>query len=271
MPITTPPDSLGAYGDDASHFQHILEHLFLPVITETGFQPIPPNAVGSDVIHAHIISNLNSSDLVLCDMSTLNPNVFFELGIRTALNKPACLIKDEVTRYVPFDASIVNYHTYSSQLLPWNIQEQKQQLKNHIEKTFSLERADNALWHYFAISHAAHLATANTGEDARFEYWNRKIEQLEYAARRIEQASMQNEDARRDAQGRPAHPTPPSVIPDMLRVLRERGVTDDVLADQLGIRQEILEGLRAGEVVPSPALDWKIRAIVSGPSGKTEQ
>jgi hypothetical protein len=57
----------------------------------------------------------------------------------------------------------------------------------------------------------------------------------------------------------------------MLRVLRERGVTDDVLADQLGIRQEILEGLRAGEVVPSPALDWKIRAIVSGPSGKTEQ
>ena len=57
---------------------------------------MPPTASGSDLIHAKIIKNLETADLVLCDMSALNPNVFFEFGMRTALNKPA--LDDATTR-----------------------------------------------------------------------------------------------------------------------------------------------------------------------------
>lgn len=40
---------------------------------------------------------VEEADMVLCDMSRLNANVFFELGIRTALDRPAALVKDDQT------------------------------------------------------------------------------------------------------------------------------------------------------------------------------
>jgi hypothetical protein len=270
MPISTPSELFATYGSDVSHFNHVLEHLFLPAVQESGLQAVPPSAVGSDAIHAHIISNLNTADLVLCDISTLNPNVFFELGIRTALNKPVCLVKDDITHSVPFDASIVNYHTYSWQLLPWNIDEQKCRLKEHLANTLSAEHPDNPLWHYFAISHAAHLTTTKSPEDARFEYFDRRMEQFEHAAKRIEQASLQNArrteqgaiEGRRDAQQWYSSGLPSHGIAEMLRAqLAKEGATQDALAELLGVSSEILEGLCSGEVVPSPALDSKIRLI----------
>jgi hypothetical protein len=266
MPISTPSDLFATYGSDPSHFNHVLEHLLLPAVQESGLQAVPPSAVGSDAIHAHIISNLNTADLVLCDISTLNPNVFFELGIRTALNKPVCLVKDDITHSVPFDASIVNYHTYSWQLLPWNIDDQRRQLKEHIAHTLSAELPDNPLWHYFSISHAAHLSTTKSPEDARFEYIDRRIEQIEHAAKRIEQASLQNvrrtEQGSTDAQHWYSSGPPSHGIAEMIRAqLAKEGATQDALAELLGVSPEILEGLCSGEVVPSPALDSKIRQI----------
>lgn len=58
-------------------------------------------------------------------MSLLNPNVFFELGIRTALNKPVCMVTDERTKKIPFDTNIISYHTYNSKLEPWNLENEK--------------------------------------------------------------------------------------------------------------------------------------------------
>jgi hypothetical protein len=49
---------------------------------------------GTDVIHAQIIRNLEEMPHVVCDISSLNPNVMLELGIRTALNKPVIIVRD---------------------------------------------------------------------------------------------------------------------------------------------------------------------------------
>ena len=80
MPITTPEATVPRYGGDADHFEHVLDHLFVPAVERAGYEPIPPIAEGSDLIHARIITNLDEADLVLCDMSCLNPNVFLSLG-----------------------------------------------------------------------------------------------------------------------------------------------------------------------------------------------
>ena len=82
MPITTPNAGLPDYQNDKDHFSHVLEYLLVPSIEKAGLEAIRPLATGGDVIHGVIIQNLESTDLVLCDMSTLNANVFFELGIR---------------------------------------------------------------------------------------------------------------------------------------------------------------------------------------------
>ena len=132
MPVSTPPEFVSDYKDDSEHFLHVMEHLFIPAIKEAGFEPIRPITQGSDIIHGHIISSLESSDLVLCDMSTKNPNVFFELGIRTALNKPICLVKDPFLKKVPFDTAPINYHEYSPDFRKWI-------LEGEIERLASVE------------------------------------------------------------------------------------------------------------------------------------
>ncbi|MFC1984259.1 hypothetical protein ACFLVO_04550, partial [Chloroflexota bacterium] len=94
---------------------------FIPAVEKAGYTPVPPQAKGADLIHAEIIKNLESANIVLCDMSSLSANVFFELGIRTALNKPVCIVKDELTPKVPFDTAILNYYEYKCALDPWEL------------------------------------------------------------------------------------------------------------------------------------------------------
>ncbi|MCX5998275.1 MAG: hypothetical protein NTU41_01430, partial [Chloroflexi bacterium] len=86
MPVSTPDSLVDKYSGDTDHFRHVLGHLFVPAIKAADLTPILPIAQGSDVIHAEIIKSLETAEFVLCDMSSLNPNVFFELGMRTAVN-----------------------------------------------------------------------------------------------------------------------------------------------------------------------------------------
>jgi hypothetical protein len=154
MPISTSDELIEEYGE-AEHFKHVLEHLFIPSVEACGLQPIPPIVAGSDVIHGEIVRNLSSANLVLCDMSQLNPNVFFEFGIRTALNKPVALVIDNKTKKIPFDTGIINYHLYDSDLRPWKIEDERLRLSKHIAKTLESDPDKNALWKYFGITQTA--------------------------------------------------------------------------------------------------------------------
>lgn len=168
MPITTPVSSVATYGGDVDHFKHVLNHLFVPAIMKVDLDPIPPVAAGADIIQAKIIKNIEEADLVLCDMSTLNPNVFFELGIRTAVDKPVCMVKDDVTETVPFDTSIVNYHTYDSSLAAWLLENQVKTLANHLKQV--LKAGDgNPLWRYFGLSTRAKFSDKGTGLEAKVD------------------------------------------------------------------------------------------------------
>jgi nucleoside 2-deoxyribosyltransferase len=156
MPIITPRDLISYYKDDVQHFLHIMSLLFLPAITKAGFVPISPISQDSETIHSEILSVIESADLVLCDISIHNPNVFFELGIRTALNKPVCLVKDDITENVPFDTHI-NCHTYLSNFSAWTIEKEIERLASYIMDSFSISNNSNSLWKYFDFkSYATH-------------------------------------------------------------------------------------------------------------------
>lgn len=176
MPISTPDAT--KYSNDSDHFLHVLEHLFIPAITAAGLTPIRPIAEGADVIQAAIIKNIEEADLVLCDISSLNANVFFELGIRTALNKPACLVRDDVTKNIPFDTTIINHHTYNSLLRPWTLEAEVEKLTKHISKTIERSKADNSMWKYFGLSTRAELPHGTTSTDERIELLSMQIEGL---------------------------------------------------------------------------------------------
>ncbi len=54
-----------------------------------------------DII-SHIIENLVMSDIVIADLSGKNPNVFYELGVRHAVNNKTILIAEDLND-IPFD------------------------------------------------------------------------------------------------------------------------------------------------------------------------
>jgi hypothetical protein len=151
MPMTTPVDAVERYGGDPDHFAHFLDHLFLPAIKRAGFQPKKPAAEGADLVHAEIVRNLEMADLVLCDCSALNANVFFELGIRTALGRAVCMVKDDRTR-LPSDLSTINCHSYASMLQYYDLEEEIARLARHIKVVARDGPDHNALWAYFGLT-----------------------------------------------------------------------------------------------------------------------
>jgi hypothetical protein len=148
-PITTAPERAAVYLNDVGHCEHVIDHLLAPAVEKAGFEPIKPKAKGANLIHADIVANLQTASLILCDMSGLNPNVFFELGIRTAMNKPICLAIDDATSDPPFDLESINHHKYVSDLRPWVLPGEINKLAAHIEE--SARAKENALWKYFSL------------------------------------------------------------------------------------------------------------------------
>ena len=49
-----------------------------------------------------MLSNLNSADVVIADLTDRNPNVFYELGVRHSLRNGAILITQNISD-IPFD------------------------------------------------------------------------------------------------------------------------------------------------------------------------
>lgn len=164
MPLTTPDLMVPIYSGGAKHFLLMLEHLFTPAVKDAGFNPVPPVFTGSELIHAGIVQNLEKAAMVLCDMSTLNANVFFELGIRTSLNKPVCMVKDEKTPNVPFDNSPIVYHTYDSSMSCWVKDDEVKKLSKHIKESVAGD-GQNQLWKYYSLSARAQLEKGKPGEN----------------------------------------------------------------------------------------------------------
>ena len=210
-----------------------------------GFTPVTPVAEGADMIHARIIKNLETADLVLCDMTSLNPNVFFELGIRTALNKPACLVRDDLTRRIPFDLSVVNYHTYSSKLRPWDIDEQIRQLSDHIKKTVETHDNQNSLWRLFGLSTRASAPKGDGGEADKLEF-----------------LAMQFEALRKSVTQQHAQPVEDVDFANWVRQKRgEIGISQTQLAALVGVSQPYISQIERG-LVESDWLKTEITRVI---------
>jgi hypothetical protein len=175
MPVTVPEVVKDWYRDGYEHFKHVLECLLIPAVEKAGFKAIPPLARGSDLIHAEIIKQLETTELVLCDMSALNPNVFFEFGIRTSLNKPVCVVKDDLTKHIPFDTGIINYHEYLSALEPWDLAKEINVLSEHIKTSYERSEGKNTLWKYFGLKAEAAAYEIKPGSDNKLDLINLQL------------------------------------------------------------------------------------------------
>ena len=177
MPISTP-EPWAKQLNDTEHFYHVLEYLFKPALTKGGYDAVSPISTGSELIHAEIIRNLEECDLVLCDISALNPNVFFELGIRTSLNKPVVMVKDNLTPSIPFDTGSINTHTYNANLQAWSINAEIAKLAEHISTSEEKSQGSNPLWRYFGLKQLAEPARIDNPEEAKLDLLMTEVSEL---------------------------------------------------------------------------------------------
>lgn len=66
----------------------------------------------NDKIDTAVLNHLSDSELVIADLTDCNPNVFYELGYRSALNKPVIQLALDGTK-IPFDISTVRTIFYT--------------------------------------------------------------------------------------------------------------------------------------------------------------
>ncbi len=104
-------------GYPAGHFTKIYEQIFIPAIEDAGYKPdrVDEDNICDSIIFK-IFDRIQNCDMALCDLSSRNPNVLYELGLRQAYDKPVVLVQDEKTERI-FDVSGINTIPYNSDRL----------------------------------------------------------------------------------------------------------------------------------------------------------
>ncbi|TOC19180.1 hypothetical protein CGJ90_22880, partial [Vibrio parahaemolyticus] len=110
MPISNQP------GYESNHFTLVYEDIIRPAIEAAGMRPVRADeTVNTNLIQLDILRKVIESDIAICDMSSKNPNVFYELGVRQAFDKPTVLMIDDATS-APFDVSSLRYVDYKKNM-----------------------------------------------------------------------------------------------------------------------------------------------------------
>jgi len=110
MPIADHPDY------EPGHFNRVYQYLIKPACIKAGYEPIrADDNKASNMIMFDILKKIVECDMAICDLSSRNANVFYELGLRQAFNKKTILITDNLLP-TPFDISAFRYVSYSHTL-----------------------------------------------------------------------------------------------------------------------------------------------------------
>jgi hypothetical protein len=84
-------------------FDEYYSQIYKPAIEDVGLKAIRADDLSRpSTIVSDIWEMINSSKLILADLSTLNPNVMYELGLAHAIAKPVILLSESID-IVPFD------------------------------------------------------------------------------------------------------------------------------------------------------------------------
>ncbi|WP_050149406.1 hypothetical protein, partial [Yersinia enterocolitica] len=139
MPIADVPSY------ESGHFNRVYQHLIAPACRKAGFKPIRADEVNSsNMIVLDILKKIVECDMAVCDLSSRNPNVLYELGLRQAFNKKTVLIKDRITTS-PFDVQAFRYAEYDSSLRVDNVQNEITSLAASIKSTYEAQDDVNSI------------------------------------------------------------------------------------------------------------------------------
>ena len=85
-------------------FDGVYKGIIVPAVQEAGYEAVREDiAETPGSIPKSIVKKLEDSDMVIADLTGMNPNVFYELGIRHVLSKCGTVLIINKGETIPFD------------------------------------------------------------------------------------------------------------------------------------------------------------------------
>jgi len=137
MPFTVRENDLSRYHNDENHWNEVYRGLIIPAANSAGLDcERDDEDSGSRLITENIWRKLEEADVVLCDLSSHNPNVYLELGWALRADKRFVLIKDDITQF-NFDLNQFYTYEYSHLLQPLSVSRSTRELADVLKTTLS--------------------------------------------------------------------------------------------------------------------------------------
>lgn len=176
MPISDPPEY------EQGHFKRVYEDIFKPACEKIGLIPLRADDInGTSMIHLDILQRLLQSDMAICDLSSANPNVLFELGIRQAFDKPTVLVQEEGNESI-FDIAPLKYCKYRKGLLYHEVIEDQEFLISFLKETkdsFKSNEKMNSIVNLLEITKASFNDNKDSNDPAFYQkYFIEEINQI---------------------------------------------------------------------------------------------
>lgn len=130
-------------GYEEGHFYHVYEDIIKPAVKGAGYEPQrSDDEKQTNLIHLDILNRLIDAPIAICDLSSRNPNVLFELGIRQAFDKPVVLIQEKGTQRI-FDIAPLRYIEYSKEMRYHEVLAVQRELQEAITATVHASSDNN--------------------------------------------------------------------------------------------------------------------------------
>lgn len=155
-------------GYPQGHFKHVYENVIYPSCEKAGYQAIRADEVkATNLIHLDILKKLIDAPIAICDLSSRNPNVLFELGIRQAFDRPVVIIQEIGTPKI-FDIAPLRYLEYSKDMRYHDVLRTQGELKDAIEATVAADGDAgnvNSIVKLLALNSAAKIPDLKGGKE----------------------------------------------------------------------------------------------------------
>lgn len=104
----------------AGEFDDIYDYLIHNLLLEAGYDVMRADDIlNQRNILKDIVQSIIDSELIMADLSTANPNVYYELGLAHAYKKDVVLLAQDI-KEVPFDLQSYHIITYSTHFAQMN-------------------------------------------------------------------------------------------------------------------------------------------------------
>ena len=146
-------------GYNSGHFTRVYEDIIKPAVSQAEFKPIRGDEVAkTNLIQLDILNKLLETPIAVCDLSSRNPNVLFELGI----------IQEKGTPKI-FDINPLRYVEYSREMGYRDVVEAQKKIKSALIETYNSKDEQgniNSIVKLLALNTAASIPTVNGDNEA---------------------------------------------------------------------------------------------------------